>query len=264
MTRSLKATSAGKIALNHLTSNTNGQVCAVFASVFYIQCPTGLLAFAHQSTSPGPLTVITDHAPADWQKRGLTVGKSAHVSDGKLALPGQLSIDFANVKPWHPPVPTGPIDPAKGLHLLHSAKLNIPKTGYAPLIHDQTQTAPDDLSAFLGRGPGLTPAGDDLIGGAFITLNAIGQAARARDIWTALKPHARVKTNPISYALLSAAAQGMGNAEFHAALNAVLTPSTPHDLTQALAGLAKIGHSSGWDAFAGAVLTLRAHVQHAA
>jgi hypothetical protein len=105
----------------------------------------------------------------------------------------------------------------------------------------------------LGLGPGLTPSGDDLIGGALIALSALGR----RDVAVTLAAWALLlatpRTGAISLAHLRCAADGEGSAALHYAIVSLTTPGAP-GLSESVAMLARIGHSSGWDMLAGAAL----------
>src|SRR5262249_37413668 len=95
------------------------------------------------------------------------------------------------------------------------------------LIAAATQDAPLHVDAaaiapLLGLGPGLTPSGDDFIGGVLIALALIGLSALRDRLWSALAPLAPAATNQISCAHLAAAAQGLGHAALHAALGEIL------------------------------------------
>jgi hypothetical protein len=106
----------------------------------------------------------------------------------------------------------------------------------------------------VGLGPGLTPSGDDLLGGAMLALNLAGR----RDLLARLRESvlaAAQGTNRISAAYLEAAAEGCGSSVLHDAVNAIRTDSP--DLGRALLGLGRMGHSSGWDALLGTVFIMR-------
>jgi hypothetical protein len=105
----------------------------------------------------------------------------------------------------------------------------------------------------LGLGPGLTPSGDDLIGGALVALHALGHPELAGRLAAALLPAARERTNAISLAHLEAAADGEGSATLHETLATLSAPGSP-GLGERLRAVDAIGHSSGWDALAGATL----------
>jgi hypothetical protein len=103
------------------------------------------------------------------------------------------------------------------------------------------------LAALIGLGPGLTPSGDDFLVGAIVALHAYGHARRARRL--AAKLRFEGATHPISVAHWRAACEGLGSDALHACL---------HDMAEGRAArtslerIATIGHTSGWDALAGA------------
>lgn len=111
---------------------------------------------------------------------------------------------------------------------------------------------PDIVEGLVGLGPGLTPAGDDFLGGALVALHALDRPELARRLAAWLLPRARRRTHAISLAHLACAANGEAAAHLHEVLAAVCSPGTP-GLEAALARLAGIGHTSGWDGLAGAV-----------
>jgi hypothetical protein len=116
---------------------------------------------------------------------------------------------------------------------------------------------PERVAPLLGLGPGLTPSGDDFLGGAMIALALAGRNEQRDALWDAIAPRLADATNAVSAAHLRAAAEGLGSAALHALLAAILAgggAAMAHDL----AAVAAIGHTSGWDALAGAATVLRA------
>jgi hypothetical protein len=113
----------------------------------------------------------------------------------------------------------------------------------------------DFVAVLLGLGPGLTPSGDDFLGGAMIALAALGEAGRARSLADLALPSAARLTGKISLAHLACAAEGEGAAALHGAL-AVLVKPEPGAISAALAAIDRIGHCSGWDGLGGAVAVL--------
>jgi hypothetical protein len=108
----------------------------------------------------------------------------------------------------------------------------------------------------LGLGPGLTPSGDDVLCGVLVTLHAVGWITAAESLARAIAVAAQTATSPLSRAFLRAATHGLGSESLHAAILALLegrTALAPH-----IEALDRIGHTSGWDALAGAVLVLQA------
>jgi hypothetical protein len=111
---------------------------------------------------------------------------------------------------------------------------------------------PEACVILVGLGPGLTPSGDDLVGGVLIALRSLGQhdAADRLAVWILRLAD---RTNTISQAHLTAATAGEGSAALHAALSALAT-GDDQALARAVDALAAIGHVSGWDALAGVAL----------
>jgi hypothetical protein len=108
----------------------------------------------------------------------------------------------------------------------------------------------------LGLGPGLTPSGDDFLGGLLIALRLLNRDDLAARLWAGLEAAAMRRSVELSVAHLGAAAAGRGGAALHAALNALVT-GRADDLPAVLERIDAIGHTSGWDALAGAVTVLR-------
>lgn len=107
----------------------------------------------------------------------------------------------------------------------------------------------DACRDLIGLGPGLTPSGDDALGGAAIALHAFGYTARADELGAFIRERAPGRTSDISLAHLRAAADGEGAAAFHDALRDLVTGGD-------FASLDRIGASSGWDAMDGAIAAL--------
>ncbi len=113
---------------------------------------------------------------------------------------------------------------------------------------------PNAAEGLIGLGPGLTPAGDDLVGGAMVALGAVAKPVLGRLARWAL-PLARRRTGKISAAHLAAAAAGEGAEALHRAIAALTRPGAP-GLGAALTAIGGIGHSSGWDALTGVAAVL--------
>ena len=107
----------------------------------------------------------------------------------------------------------------------------------------------DACRDLIGLGTGLTPSGDDALGGAAIALHAFGYTARADELGAFIRERAPGRTSDISLAHLRAAADGEGAAAFHDALRDLVTGGD-------FASLDRIGASSGWDAMDGAIAAL--------
>lgn len=112
--------------------------------------------------------------------------------------------------------------------------------------------------ALIGLGPGLTPAGDDYVGGALFARATLGVNAPDaagghawRDAIDRLLALATVRTNRISAVLLADLAAGRAYAPLHEIAVALAGDAEPARAADAARRLTRIGHSSGWDVLAG-------------
>jgi hypothetical protein len=122
---------------------------------------------------------------------------------------------------------------------------------------DDPVAASHAATALVGLGPGLTPAGDDLVGAAFFARAIAGLATDPA--WPEAAAHvcaqARTTTHPISATLLADLCAGAGHAPLHDLAAASAAGDDPA-LLDAAARLVRIGHSSGWDMLTGFVAGL--------
>jgi hypothetical protein len=133
-----------------------------------------------------------------------------------------------------------------------------------PAVHAVARgSARHDLDAILSRvddlmglGNGLTPSGDDFLGGLFFglhTLNELYPAEVGLDLERVEKTLAPMtcRTNLISSIILNDLAAGQGPEPLHDLLYLLLTPASPQRFLTAARELASIGHSTGWDLLTG-------------
>ncbi len=119
-----------------------------------------------------------------------------------------------------------------------------------------TENLKEGVRTLLGLGPGLTPSGDDALAGMLLALSALQMQAARGILAAVIEEQAPGATNAISRAHLCAAASGQGAAPVLDTICAVMEGVDSSLLKSALQQLNRIGHSSGWDAFTGIVLTL--------
>lgn len=112
-----------------------------------------------------------------------------------------------------------------------------------------------DFKRLIGLGPGLSPSGDDFIGGMMVALNDVGEVETAELLWRTLGQYAAETGNPISYAHLKAAAMGGRSDGIHQVLTAIFK-GCPNSILENLPNIDNIGHTSGWDCMAGIVFAL--------
>jgi hypothetical protein len=116
---------------------------------------------------------------------------------------------------------------------------------------------PPRLWDLIGLGPGLTPSGDDLLCGALIALHGLGRRGEGVLLYGALEGTLNTATHAISRAHVRAAGEGAGSAALHDLLGDLLA-GRQERLAERLRAIDGIGHSSGWDGLAGAVMVLLA------
>jgi hypothetical protein len=104
----------------------------------------------------------------------------------------------------------------------------------------------------VGRGPGLTPAGDDLLSGILVTLRAL-QDRRADRLARAVGDVAATQTTHVSAALLVHASRGECVPELAGMIAAL---DGRGDVGAAVRRLVAVGHSSGTALAYGVVLAL--------
>ena len=111
---------------------------------------------------------------------------------------------------------------------------------------------PGAVAALVGRGGGLTPAGDDLLCGVLVTLRAM-RDARADRLARAIGQVAATQTTHVSAALLVHASRGECVPEL-AGLIAALDGRG--DVRAAMRRLAAVGHASGTSLAHGVLLAV--------
>ena len=228
---------AGRFARDALAAG-DGEVCAIFQRSFYLRTAAGFACFGDARLGRGPLNAELDTLPS------VTIG-------------ARLAASLSNARAWTPPpFRDGPLaladarPPDEGFGGLVIGRHNALAVHAQPaleaidrwLVGHSLDAAAEGL---IGLGPGLTPSGDDYLGGVLVALQLRGRGVHAASLWRWLEPRLAARTSPLSAAHLAAAAAG----EAHEALHEVLNGGAPERLDG-------VGHCSGWDAFAGAMAVL--------
>jgi hypothetical protein len=186
-----------------------GRVRAVFPRALYLQVPGGLVVLVTTQAPRGPLHLRVDSLPAVAPRCPVRVDLDLlRIGDHRYPL---------DVPTWSPRLPPAPLltrAHGQARHWLPELgpALDLGSTGRAGLPADAvTALRRGDLGSFAaavgGRGPGLTPAGDDMLAGVLLVAHAIWSASRTRP-WTCLQGELLTGTNDIARAFLACAAQG--------------------------------------------------------
>ena len=289
----------GCVASRILRDGTMGRVSAVFDRSFYVELEDGLACVGTGALDASPLNLCTS-APEniDWRASGLRQNSRVSIFSGWLRVGERFHFCLRDAANWAPDQVFGPIEVAKirsGLtQFRNTCTGRIPGEGLGCFISRDNICVGEDsirklakesidslhawsvesirdrshshsldiqaLNALIGMGPGLTPSGDDFIGGLMIVLHRLGEKKTCRQLWDATRGYALAIGSPITRAHLSAASEGLGSAGLHRAMDAVIEADL-ETIPAVLADIDRIGHTSGWDAIAGVIVGLDGWLQ---
>ncbi len=221
-----------------------GQVLGASPAAIYLRfdgvADPDVVALVPTSSVRLPLAMVVGGAlPA------LVGDPPVEVGDGTL----RVGEDVWMPTRWFEPRPRGFTEPdadrvtgADGqLRRLSAAELGVESERARAAIAALLAADPRPVCALLGEGPGLTPAGDDVVAGGLAACALLGQAAALAAVPEILD-RARVATTSLSTALLSCAAAGQvvpQAARFLASL------CGREDVADALSELRSVGTTSG-------------------
>jgi hypothetical protein len=283
----------GPLAARLLSGRASGEVGAVFEHSFYISLRGHWICVLPSGFGNGPLNVLCD--TGQYPRAPVRLGEAVAVANETVRVGTSVTFSFAAAELWSPPSVASwdCTTLARGLAELGAVLRTYPvpqesltacwltpremsrrsglfaSAAYRPMRHLRDVLASstsaggvgdldiEPVLPLIGLGGGLTPSGDDALGGAMIALHSMGCDWLRDAFWSRLKASAATSTGRISYAHLEAAAQGYGHEALHRILNTLLG-GRAGDMRANLAAIGAIGHTSGWDALAGAVLALQA------
>lgn len=190
----------------------------------------------------------------DFDFRTLRVGMTVQSDGARLEFVGaHLIAPLQNARVWQPPTIEASHVVPRGTLIARSKDL----TGFSKPVR-----SPADARTLIGLGEGLTPAGDDFVGGwlfaAYHLHAAYPQAARwdqraVDDLLT----YARARTNVISCALLGDHARGQSIEPLHAWLVAWLHGAAAREIRTRAQRVRALGSSTGKNLLAGALAALQ-------
>ncbi|MBT9257635.1 DUF2877 domain-containing protein [Phycicoccus sp. MAQZ13P-2] len=196
----------------------------------------------------------------------LRVAEPVHVAalapgDGVVVGEGTVRLPSATVvarRTWRPArVPAGRLcsDLGRVVALLAAATADAPGWLVDGVAHAVHRAEPEvAVRALVGRGPGLTPSGDDALAGALLLHRAAGSPSDA----LAAAVRARLTaTTAVSAALLEGAVDGWAAPDV-VALVAAVARADAAGVTTHLPAVLAVGHTSGRDLVTGLAATLAA------
>ncbi len=145
------------------------------------------------------------------------------------------------------------------VHMNAVAELAMPRLSRlcGGLTRSASEAIDQGVAGLVGLGPGLTPSGDDLLGGMLVALRAMQNTASLFSVDAlagCVTKHAAAETTRISAEMLEQSARGYGSAAQHRLLRCLLGVDDSSDTVNAALDLIRTGHTSGWDALAGILL----------
>lgn len=292
----------GAVALGILRANGRGRVLAVFRRSFYVAFADDVVCIGPLELGLGPLAVLyAADTASQWPDGGVHVGADVTCAGETFIVGRDLRFDLTRAQAWRPAdAPChSPSTLRVGLQLLGAATERrspgglgalLPAlcggarpphpVGEDPVVRAATPTigalrdwlsaafrgassAPPAVDGLIGLGAGLTPSGDDFLGGVMIALHRVGRADLARALARRVMASATQGTSVISAAYLRCAAEGQGFAVLFDALDCVLAGENTR-LDVRLDAIAEVGHTSGWDCLAGSIAVCGALAQDGA
>jgi len=289
---------AGSAASRILNNARHGRVVALFDSSFYVETEDGFICVGNRNLEPCPLNLVT-RAPSgmNWSASGMQLGQNVNISTNAINIGNRFTFPVSGMRNWSPAWVSSwrIVDLEYGLECFRKACENsaeLDGLGFFPVTYSSPEQNygtggaakgpivvlrewltslirnPDnnillDLDAMkplIGLGPGLTPSGDDLIGGVMLALNTVHEKKICRQLWQSIRRMIEEISNPISYAHLKAASQEGGNRNIHLCLAAILQGS-PSAIHNCFPGISEVGHTSGWDIMAGAMIAFESWLE---
>ena len=246
---------AGRAARELLATRT-AEVCAVFRRSFYVRLdgkyacvgdaslgcgPLNALVAAFQAPPTGATVEVSFEDALSWVPQPSRAGARPNLEALRACLDGHV--------------------PDEGLGCVILGVHNALSVHAQPALEAIDRwlagnALAGEAAQLIGLGPGLTPSGDDYLGGVLVALRWVGRGSQADSLWRWLEPRIPERTGAISAAHLAAAAGGEMHEALHDVLRDLSAWDTP-DLLPALSRLDAVGHTSGWDALAGIVAVAR-------
>lgn len=253
------ATTLGPATLHHLRAEPAGRARRIGHHALLLRTPRGAVLWCDvRPGALGPLGLTLDRPPdgpdTDTRWALEPEGRTIDLDHG-----GRIALDQARTAMWdevrvlpgpctdrRAAAPCWPHEPARDP--VRVAFLEARTRWMSALA---TGLRADDARALLGLGPGLTPSGDDLLGG-FVCLRA-ACGALPPDFVSALTAEAARSTHTISQARLAHHLRGEGSV---AECDLVRALRDGRDASPSVEALRAFGHHSGDDFYDGARIAL--------
>lgn len=235
----------GHIANDLITRDCAGKILAVVTNAAYLQNDGGEIFWLARANVPMHARGIQ----YSFDPSALRVGMGFNARDAILRIGEHVTIDLRAARVWQPRVIAN-VAPREIVMARANviARSVVCDEAISHLRFGDCLLAMTKLRELIGLGAGLTPAGDDFVGGVLFTLHHL-RAAYALTWDTQpidnLLTWARSQTNIISYTILRDHARGSGAEPLHDLWFALLARDAPNNVAECAARLARIGNSTG-------------------
>ncbi len=289
----LRAQSIGAVAVREISQSVSGRITAVFDRSVYVDLGNQWICIGDATVGNGPVNLLLEPTPYSGVFADLVVDQPVRVCAGAVHLGNRPLVIETPAKIWSPPlVPCWTNESLmRGLDALNAiSRGRVPRQGLGVFLYGHgaelsdtreahvcalpvfelerwllnqlvdkrcVEGVPESAQQLIGLGPGLTPSGDDFLGGVLIALSLVHRQDIAALLYADICPHLATRTGPISRTHLVAASAGQGLETLHLAINSVIQGNVEMIPTR-VHHIERIGSSSGWDALAGACVVLRA------
>jgi hypothetical protein len=210
-------------------------VRGVFPTAVYLETGDEVVAVVTTDALRLPCALVLAAPCSSRPFATIRVGDVAEVGEGAVAVGGRQFL----VRRWWRPARSRPLQPGPRLAARADALEAMLPPLPAELPPDRRSWRPGTL---VGLGPGLTPAGDDVLAAMLLTLTAVPGAATAVAALVAETAPLLTRTTALSATLLRHAAAGRGIPEVTRVVDAL---AGSNDLAAPTARLLAVGHSSG-------------------
>ena len=289
-------TSLDNLAKVALDNNVFGQVIAVFDSSIYLQTSNQIICLGNRTLKNSPITIITSlPVNFSFKRFRMQIEEKVFFFNGDIKIkditfafgektkiwhPAELKYPFLSynvrqgIRHFHKLLKNRDVEPRGFSEILFLKNLDSKKFNYNKKVlaeiseckrwicqsrakeNKACMSRPYWAENLLGFGFGLTPSGDDFIGGVMIGLHICKKTSMAQSIWDHVYENISESTSPIAGAHLQAASTGLGPADIHKLADTILSANS-EGMLNLVKSLDMIGQTSGWDIFAGVFVVIQ-------
>ncbi len=218
-----------------------------------------ILSLVNPQLGPGPFSAVLGK-PLAFER--LAADERVEFSDGNLVI-GNWITETSHAKLWNPrprwellvPENLAWAEPILADELLCS-EIHPAITNHQLPLRQDAASMKIFADSLAGRGPGLTPSGDDVLMGMIHALWAGVTPHEAQEIGGVMAAHAAPVTTSLSGAWLNAAARGEAGGAWHDLIDQVIKKNGA-GLRTAAHRILQTGHTSGADALAGFIAQMK-------